>query len=106
MHFVVENSYKKHYNITNRPATPLPKGKRNHGGFFYWVDEYWSSVYCIPFQSIRDVFLSGSTFRKIAKLYRLDAELHNAMPAFISPVEVHFGTRMVYKRSYGLGVLA
>jgi hypothetical protein len=35
MHFVIENPFNKHYFHTNRSATPLPKGKRNHGGFFY-----------------------------------------------------------------------
>jgi hypothetical protein len=39
MNFIDVNSFEKHYININRPATPLPKGKRNHGGFFYWGDE-------------------------------------------------------------------
>jgi hypothetical protein len=35
MKYVLENSSKEYYIDINRPATPLPKGKRNHGGFFY-----------------------------------------------------------------------
>jgi hypothetical protein len=30
----IDNFAKEYYSSTNIPATPLPEGKRNHGGFF------------------------------------------------------------------------
>lgn len=59
MNFVVENSFQKHYVITNRPATPLPKGKRNHGGFFYLGADYSYLACCIRFQCSRDFISTG-----------------------------------------------
>jgi hypothetical protein len=36
MLLIVEKIFAKNYLITNRPATPLSKDMRNHGGFFYF----------------------------------------------------------------------
>jgi len=74
--------------------------------FLQQVNYYRFSAYCIPFQKPRDVFTAGTTFEKIARLYRLDEELRNALLALLSPIEVFLRTRIVYELSHVWGTFA
>lgn len=74
--------------------------------FLQQVNYYRFSVYCIPFQKVRDVFSPGSTFETIVELYRLDEELRNVLLAMLSPVEVFLRTRTVYELSHQKGAFA
>jgi len=73
--------------------------------FFQQVNYYRFSVYCIPFQTTRDVFYPGITFEKIAELYRLDEILRNDYLELLSPIEIFLRTHVVYELSHGLGII-
>jgi abortive infection bacteriophage resistance protein len=74
--------------------------------FLQQVNYYRFSAYCIPFQNPRDVFIPGSTFEKIAELYRLDEELRNAILALLSSIEIFLRTHIVYELSHKYGAFS
>jgi abortive infection bacteriophage resistance protein len=74
--------------------------------FLKQVNYYRFTAYCIPFQKPRDVFIEGSTFKRIVELYRLDEELRSAVFAALTPVEIFLRTRTAYELCHRYGTFA
>ncbi len=65
--------------------------------FLKQVSYYRLSAYRIPFQEKPDVFVPGTTFEQIERLYKLDEALRQAFLCALSPVEIYFRTRITYQ---------
>lgn len=74
--------------------------------FLKQVNYYRFSTYCVPFQHPHDVFIPRTTFEEIVNLYRLDAELRDAIFALLAPIEIYFRTQMAYELSHKWGTFA
>ena len=83
--------------VTDRPAAE---------GFLANTNYYRFSAYCIPFQSSRDVFIPGTTFENICKLYEFDRKLRLCVLNALERFEIAFRTLVANDFSIKHGPLA
>lgn len=71
--------------------------------FLRQVSYYRFSAYCIPFQTEKDKFNTGTTFEDIRYLYNFDRELRILIFEGIKTIEVSFRTNITYYLAHTFG---
>ncbi|HUI93035.1 MAG TPA: Abi family protein [Chitinivibrionales bacterium] len=65
--------------------------------FLSRVSYYRLSAYRFPFLQQNDLFLPGTSFEQLTRLYKLDDALRQAFICALSPIEIYLRTRVTYQ---------
>lgn len=67
------------------------------------ISYYRLSAYCLPFQTVKDIFNKNTTFDDVLNLYLFDRELRLIMLDAIERIEIGLRTQIIYQLAHKYG---